>query len=152
MVIKLDAIFSDADEKWVKNIILYANGKDNYLYIDKTFTAAYRVTKKVLIEIFKKGLIIFCDGIFYFPICLTIADEYVSIDASDGTKDLTFTSVEKTDGEEGEDDDDDFVMDLINTDTGYYIEIEGEDKDHNMDDVVKNENELVEGKFNFKLL
>lgn len=151
MVIKLDAIFSDADEKWVKNIVLYGNGKDNYLYVDKTFTEAYRVTKKILIEIFKKGLIIFCDGIFYFPISLTIMDEYVSISVSDGTKNLTFTSLEKTDEEEG-DDDEDFVMDLINTDTGYYIEIEGEDKDRNMDDVVNNESDLVEGKFNFKFL
>lgn len=150
MVIKLDAIFSDADEKWIKNIVLYANGKDNYLYVDKTFTEAYRVTKKVLIEIFKKGLVIFCDGFFYFPISLSVVGDYVSIDISDGTKIITFDSVEKTEEEEGEKGD--FVMDLIDTDTGYYIEIEDEDKDYNMDDVVKNESDLVEGKFNFKLL
>ena len=150
MLIKLDAIFSDADEKWIKNIVLYANGKDNYLYVNNTFLEDYRVTKKVLIEIFKKGLIIFCDGFFYFPISLTIGDEYVSVDISDGIKTTTFTSVEKTESED--DEEEDFVMDLINTDTGYYIEIEGEDKDHNMDDVVNNESDLVEGKFNFKFL
>ena len=150
MLIKLDAIFSDADEKWIKNIVLYANGKDNYLYVNNTFLEDYRVTKKVLIEIFKKGLIIFCDGFFYFPISLTIGDKYVSVDISDGIKTTTFTSVEKTESED--DEEEDFVMDLINTDTGYYIEIEGEDKDRNMDDVVNNENDLVEGKFNFKFL
>lgn len=149
MVIKLDAIFADADEKWIKNIVLYGRSEDDYLYVDDIYTKTYRLTKNILIEIWKKGLIVFYEESFYFPISLNIGDDYVSIDISDGTKTITFNSVEKTE-EEGDEDDGDFVMDLINTDTGYYIEVE--DKDYNMDDVVKEENDLVEGKFNFELL
>lgn len=146
MNIEIDAIFADADEKWIKNIVLYGKDDDNYLYITDIFTAKYRVTKRVLIEIFKKGLIIFYKEAFYLPISLTITDDHVSVDISDGTKTITLSSAEK-DADENEDD---FVMDIVKDTTGYWIEVEK--KDYNMDDVVNHESELVEGKFNFQFL
>lgn len=67
-MVKMDVIYADAEEKFVKNFILYGKSGDNYLYTDADCTEANKVAKDVLLNICKKGLLINYGGTFYNPL------------------------------------------------------------------------------------
>ena len=68
----LDVIYADAEEKFVKTIVLYGKSGDNYLYTSAASataaTVADRVDKDTLLEICKKGLIVSYGDAFYVPV------------------------------------------------------------------------------------
>lgn len=67
-MVKMDVIYADAEEKFVKNFILYGKSGDNYLYTDAACTEANRVAKDALMNICKKGLLISYEGTYYYPL------------------------------------------------------------------------------------
>ena len=68
----LHVIYADAEEKFVKNIVLYGKSGDNYLYTDAAAATAAtsdkRVDKDTLLEICQKGVLISYGGVFYAPL------------------------------------------------------------------------------------
>lgn len=64
----MTVVYADAEEKYVKNVILYGKTSDNYLYTDSDYTETNRVDKDTLLNLCKKGLIIHYDDAHYMPL------------------------------------------------------------------------------------
>lgn len=62
-----DAIYADAEEKFVKSIILYGKTSDAYVYAKSGMTEDDKIDKDSLMEILKKGAIVYYEGAFYTP-------------------------------------------------------------------------------------
>lgn len=62
-----DAIYADAEEKFVKSIILYGKASDAYVYAKSGMTEDDKIDKDSLMEILKKGAIVSYGGAFYTP-------------------------------------------------------------------------------------
>lgn len=61
-------IYSDAEEKLVKAVVLYGKTSDTALYRDAKMTDGNEVNAAELMELCKKGLVISYEGAFYTPV------------------------------------------------------------------------------------
>lgn len=64
----MTVIYADADEKFVKNVVLYGKTSDDYLYTDSACTENGKVDKDTLLNLCKKGVLINYSGAYYVPI------------------------------------------------------------------------------------
>ena len=64
----MTVVYADAEEKYVKNIILYGKTSDNYLYTDSKCSEANKVDKDTLLNLCKKGVIINYNSTYYMPL------------------------------------------------------------------------------------
>ena len=64
----MTVVYADAEEKYVKNVILYGKTADNYLYTDSKCSEANKVDKDTLLNLRKKGVIISYNGTYYMPL------------------------------------------------------------------------------------
>lgn len=65
---KYDVVYADAEEKYLKNIILYGKSGDNYLYAASGATEQDKIDKDTMMELLKKGVIVSYEGAFYTPV------------------------------------------------------------------------------------
>ena len=65
----MTVVYADAEEKYVKNVILYGKTADNYLYTDSKCSEANKVDKDTLLNLRKKGVIISYNSTYYMPLC-----------------------------------------------------------------------------------
>lgn len=69
---KMDHVYGNAEEKWVKNVVLYGKSGDNYLYSDEEgatgATEAKRIDATTLMNMLKKGVLVSYGGAFYAPV------------------------------------------------------------------------------------
>lgn len=63
---KFTNIYATAEEKYVKNVVLYAKTGDNYLYADSTHTQ--KIDKDTLMNLLIKGVIVLYEGAYYTPV------------------------------------------------------------------------------------
>lgn len=64
----MTVVYANAEEKYVKNIILYGKTSDNYLYTDSKCSEANKVDKGTLLNLCKKGVIISYNSTYYMPL------------------------------------------------------------------------------------
>lgn len=64
----MTVVYADAEEKYVKNVILYGKTADNYLYTDSKCSEANKVDKDTLLNLCKKGVIISYNSTYYMPL------------------------------------------------------------------------------------
>ena len=64
----MTVVYADAEEKYVKNIILYGKTSDNYLYTDSKCSEVDKVDKDTLLNLCKKGVIINYNSTYYMPL------------------------------------------------------------------------------------
>lgn len=84
---KREAVYAKADEKFVKAIVLYANGSKALFYDKEAKTD--KVAKADLQDLFLKGVVVFMTDTYYKPVCL----KTTGLIASDGTSTaVTFTA------------------------------------------------------------
>lgn len=63
-----DVIYADAEEKYVKGVLLYGKASDDYLYKKAGEKEADRIDKDTLLELLKKGVVIFYENAYYTPL------------------------------------------------------------------------------------
>lgn len=63
-----DAIYSDAEEKYVKSVVLYGKASDAYVYSKSGMSEDDKIDKDTLMELLKKGVLISYGGAFYTPV------------------------------------------------------------------------------------
>ena len=63
-----DVIYADAEEKFVKNIILYGKTSDNYVHATSKTTENDKIDKDTLLELLKKGVVVKYNDDFYTPL------------------------------------------------------------------------------------
>lgn len=86
-MMKKDNVYANADDKFVKATVLYANGS-KALYYDKE-AKTDKVMKTDLQDLFLKGVVVFMTDAYYKPVCL----KATGLIASDGTStSITFTA------------------------------------------------------------
>ena len=61
-------IYADADEKFVKAVVLYGKTSDTALYRDAKTTEGNEVNAAELMDLCKKGLVISYEDAFYTPV------------------------------------------------------------------------------------
>lgn len=64
----MTVVYADAEEKYVKNVILYGKTVDNYLYTDSKCSEVNKVDKDTLLNLCKKGVIINYNSTYYMPL------------------------------------------------------------------------------------
>lgn len=67
----MTVVYADAEEKYVKNVILYGKTADNYLYTDSKCSEVNKVDKvdkDTLLNLCKKGVIINYNSTYYMPL------------------------------------------------------------------------------------
>ena len=64
----MTVVYADAEEKYVKKVILYGKTADNYLYTDSKCTEVNKVDKDTLLNLCKKGVIISYNSTCYMPL------------------------------------------------------------------------------------
>lgn len=64
----MTVVYADAEEKYVKNVILYGKTDDNYLYTDSKCSEVNKVDKDTLLNLCKKGVIINYNSTYYMPL------------------------------------------------------------------------------------
>nr|DAT80863.1 MAG TPA: hypothetical protein [Caudoviricetes sp.] len=64
----MTVVYADAEEKYVKNVILYGKSSDNYLYTDSKCSEVNKVDKDTLLNLCKKGVIISYNSTYYKPL------------------------------------------------------------------------------------
>lgn len=64
----MTVVYADAEEKYVKNVILHGKTADNYLYTDSKCSEANKVDKDTLLNLCKKGVIINYNSTYYMPL------------------------------------------------------------------------------------
>lgn len=83
---KKEVIYATADEKFVKTVVLYADGSKALFYDKKAKTD--KVAKTDLQELFTKGVMVVMNNEYYKPVCLK-SDSLISYD---DTQAVTFTA------------------------------------------------------------
>ena len=63
---KQNNIFADAEEKYVKNVLVYADADDGHLFYDAGKTQ--KINKDDLLNLFLKGLVIFLTDEYLIPV------------------------------------------------------------------------------------
>lgn len=89
-----DVVYADAEEKFVKNIILYGSSADKYVYAKSTKKETDKIDKDTLMELLKKGVIIFYTDTFYTPVSFKDETTKTSVVVSDS---VTLYSKEHSD-------------------------------------------------------
>lgn len=79
-------IFADAEEKYVKNVILYGH-TDNYLYTDAEHTQ--KVDKDTVMNLCKKGVLVDYQSAFYAPISFKENSGHLEVVIATGDTSLT---------------------------------------------------------------
>lgn len=64
----MTVVYADAEEKYVKNVILYGKTAYNYLYTDSKCSEVNKVDKDTLLNLCKKGVIINYNSTYYMPL------------------------------------------------------------------------------------
>ena len=80
----MTVVYADAEEKYVKKVILYGKTADNYLYTDSKCSEVNKVDKDTLLNLCKKGLIINYNSTYYIPLFFK--------EESDGSVSVTFAT------------------------------------------------------------
>ena len=62
-----DVVYADAEEKYVKTVVLYAKTSDNYVYSKAAAAEGDKIDKDTLLELCKKGVLVLLDGVYYAP-------------------------------------------------------------------------------------
>ena len=70
---KMDQRYGNAEEKYVKTVVLYGKSGDSYLYSDvdsaTAATEANRIDKDTLMDLLLKGVVVISyGGVFYAPL------------------------------------------------------------------------------------
>lgn len=65
---KFEKIYADAEEKFVKAVVLFGKNSDDYLYSASTCTENDKIDKDTLMELLKKGVVVSYENAFYQPI------------------------------------------------------------------------------------
>lgn len=62
-----DVVYADAEEKYVKTVVLYAKTSDDYVYKAAGATEKDKIDKDTLLDLCKKGVMVILDGVYYVP-------------------------------------------------------------------------------------
>lgn len=80
---KMNHVYGNAEEKWVKTTVLYGKADDDYLYSDEASataaTAANRIDKDTLLDLLLKGAVISYGGVYYAPLYFGESSGAVSV-------------------------------------------------------------------------
>lgn len=63
-----EPVYADAEEKFVKAVVLHGKNGDKYVYSKKEATEADKIDADTLLELLHKGVIISYEGAFYVPV------------------------------------------------------------------------------------
>lgn len=63
---KFTNIYADAEEKFVKAVVLYGKASDNYVYADSAMTQ--KIDKTTLLNLCLKRVLVLYGGVYYAPI------------------------------------------------------------------------------------
>lgn len=85
-VVKRTEIFGTAEEKYVKNTVLYGH-TDKYLYFDEAHQN--KVDMDTLLNLCNKGLIVSYNGFFCTPVCYKENAGHLEVTVATGTTTLT---------------------------------------------------------------
>lgn len=86
-------IFADAEEKFVKTVILYGKNSNNYLHTDEKCEENTRVDKDTLKNLCLKGVTISYDGAYYTPISFKEDSGHVAVTIATNIAASSSTSV-----------------------------------------------------------
>ena len=89
--------YADAEEKFVKSVVLYGKASDNYVYTDAAMTQ--KIDKATLMNLCLKGVLVLYGGAYYAPISFKDNTTSVSLTiatnvASTGSASVTIYSEE----------------------------------------------------------
>lgn len=62
-----DTVYADAEEKYMKAVVLYSKASGKYVYKKETATENDKIDKDTLLELCKKGVLVLLDGVYYTP-------------------------------------------------------------------------------------
>lgn len=65
-VVKRTEIYADAEEKYLKNTVLYGKSDDDYLYFESGCTN--KIDKDTLMNLLLKGVLVSYGGAYYAPV------------------------------------------------------------------------------------
>lgn len=82
----MERIFSDANEKYVKNFVLYGH-TDKYLYLDAAHTT--KVSLEDALNMCQKGLLVVYNGFTCVPVCFKENAGHLEVTVATGTTTLT---------------------------------------------------------------
>lgn len=74
-----DVVYADAEEKFVKSVILYGKSGDNYIYSKSAATENDKIDKDALMELMKKGVVVSYEGAFHVPVIFKDETTEVSV-------------------------------------------------------------------------
>lgn len=74
-----DVVYADAEEKFVKSVILYGQTSDDYVYTKTTMTENDKIDKDTLMELLKKGVIVKYNDDFYVPVLFSDESTYTAL-------------------------------------------------------------------------
>lgn len=89
----MEKIFGTYDEKYLKAVVLYAEGDDGDLCYDTAYENT--ITKDELVDLFMKGVVrVELNGVYYIPTSLSVNDEtgIASVTAAGDGVDYVFNS------------------------------------------------------------
>lgn len=70
---KYTKIYADAEEKFVKNVVLYGKTGDKYIYSAKEATEKDKIDAETLLDLLHKGVIVSYADAFYIPVLYKIS-------------------------------------------------------------------------------
>lgn len=96
---KFTTIYADAEEKYVKSVVLYGKASDNYVYADSA--CKEKIDKATLMNLLLKGVLVLYGGSYYAPIAFKDNTTNVSLTiatnvAATGSSSVTIYSSEYT--------------------------------------------------------
>ena len=74
-----DVVYADAEEKYVKTVVLYAKASDTYVYKAAGATEQDKIDKDTLLDLCKKGVMVVLDGVYYVPSQFKDATTYTTL-------------------------------------------------------------------------
>lgn len=80
-----DVVYADAEEKFIKTIILYGKTSDNFVYSKSAMTEGDKIDKDTLMELLKKGVIVSYNNEFYTPVKFADKTTYTSLTIGEST-------------------------------------------------------------------
>lgn len=80
-----DVVYADADEKYVKTVVLYAKTSDDYVYKAAGATEQDKIDKDTLLDLCKKGVMVVLDGVYYVPSQFKDATTYTTLTIGEST-------------------------------------------------------------------
>ena len=96
-----DVLYSDAEEKFVKAVVLYGKSGDSYIYAKSGASESDKIDKDTLLELLKKGVLVSYEGAFYTPVFFKENSGHVEVTiatvlSASGTTAAVFNSKEYT--------------------------------------------------------